>query len=56
MDAKFRSLSKQAADCQRHIYRINNVDSINVHEEVANLIRNDVRQLERDIQVSTNLE
>ncbi|KAI8332478.1 Sec20-domain-containing protein [Chlamydoabsidia padenii] len=50
MDDKFRSLSKQAADCQRHIYRINNVDSLGVYEEVASLIRNDIRQLEQDIQ------
>ncbi|ORZ23589.1 Sec20-domain-containing protein [Absidia repens] len=50
MDAKFRSLSKQAADCQRLIYRINNVDSLAVQEEVASLIRNDVRRLEKDIQ------
>ncbi|CAO3591412.1 unnamed protein product [Absidia cylindrospora] len=50
MDAKFQSLSKQAADCQRLLYRINNVESLAVQEEVSNLIRNAVRRLEQDIQ------
>ncbi|KAI8092827.1 Sec20-domain-containing protein [Halteromyces radiatus] len=50
MDAKFRSLSKQAADCQRHIYKLNNVDSLTVQEEVASLLKSDIRQLEQNIQ------
>ncbi|CAO3644851.1 unnamed protein product [Cunninghamella blakesleeana] len=50
MDIKFRSLSKQAADCQRFIQRLNNVDSISIQEEIAGLIRNEIRRLEKDIE------
>ncbi|KAI9307290.1 Sec20-domain-containing protein [Cunninghamella echinulata] len=50
MDIKFRSLSKQAADCQRYIQRLNNIDSISIQEEIASLIRNEIRRLEKDIE------
>lgn len=50
-DNKFRSLSKRAADCQRHIGRLHQVDSLRVREEVAALIRAELREYENEIKV-----
>ncbi|KAI7884567.1 Sec20-domain-containing protein [Lichtheimia hyalospora FSU 10163] len=48
-EAKFRSLSKRAAECQRQIGRLSNVDSNRTREETAAQIRSDLRQLDQDI-------
>lgn len=50
-EAKFRSLSKRAAECQRQIGRLSNVDSVRIREETAAQIRSDLRQLDQDIKV-----
>lgn len=50
-EAKFRSLSKRAAECQRQIGRLSNVDSLRIREETAAQIRSDLRQLDQDIKV-----
>ncbi|ORX54945.1 Sec20-domain-containing protein [Hesseltinella vesiculosa] len=50
MDAEFRSLSKQAADCQRSIQRLGTVDSIKAHEDLSQTIRNNIRALANAIE------
>ncbi|RCH94669.1 hypothetical protein CU098_005119 [Rhizopus stolonifer] len=50
IETKFRSLSRLAAECQRQIERLNQVDSITVQKEVAELIKSSIRCLEQDIQ------
>lgn len=51
LETKFRGLSKRAAECQRHIGRLSVVDSLRLREEVASLVRSDLRTLENDIKV-----
>jgi protein transport protein SEC20 len=53
IEAKFRSLSRLAAECQRQIERLYHVDSITVQKEVAELIRSSIRTLEQDIEVKS---
>ncbi|KAI9313280.1 Sec20-domain-containing protein [Dichotomocladium elegans] len=48
-DAKFRALSKRAAECQRQIARLSVVDSIRLREETASQIRDNLREIEQDI-------
>ncbi|KAI8071086.1 Sec20-domain-containing protein [Gongronella butleri] len=50
MDAKFRSLSKQAADCQRYVQRLTAADTLKTHEELAQVIRYQIRSLANDIE------
>lgn len=52
IETNFRSLSRLTAECQRQIERLHHVDSITVHKEVSELIKNSLRSLEEDIQVS----
>ncbi|ORY97898.1 Sec20-domain-containing protein [Syncephalastrum racemosum] len=49
LDSQFRTLHRRAADCERHIHRLDRVDSHRLREEVASLIRTDLRSLEDDI-------
>lgn len=51
IETKFRSLSRLAAECQRQVERLYQVDSSTVHKEVSELIKNNIRSLEEDIQV-----
>ncbi|KAG0167159.1 hypothetical protein DFQ28_006240 [Apophysomyces sp. BC1034] len=55
IEARFRTLSKLAAECQRHIDRLGKVDSITLQQEVAALIRDDIRRLEVDVQAIKQL-
>ncbi|KAG1057061.1 hypothetical protein G6F43_001085 [Rhizopus delemar] len=49
IDSKFRSLNKLTAECQRHIERLDHVDSMTLQKEVLDLIKSDLRCLEQEI-------
>lgn len=51
IEINFRSLSRSAAECQRHIERLQYVDSMTVHKELSELIRSDIRNLQQDTAV-----
>ena len=53
VEAKFRSLNKRTAECQRHVKKLEQIDSIRAREDVANQIRTELQQLEADIKVFT---
>ncbi|KAI9275681.1 Sec20-domain-containing protein [Phascolomyces articulosus] len=55
VETKFRSLNKRAAECQRHIGKLDSVDSTQTREDIANHIRSDLRQLETDIKAIREL-
>ncbi|KAG1445025.1 hypothetical protein G6F56_010061 [Rhizopus delemar] len=49
IDSKFRSLNRLTAECQRHIERLDRVDSLTLQKEVSDLIKSDLRSLEQEI-------
>lgn len=51
IDSKFRSLNRLTAECQRHIERLDRVDSLTLQKEVSDLIKSDLRSLEQEIAV-----
>ncbi|KAF7722933.1 hypothetical protein EC973_002565 [Apophysomyces ossiformis] len=55
LETRFRTLSRLAAECQRHIDRLEKVDSITIQQEVAALIRDDIRRFEADVQAIKQL-
>ncbi|KAI8378982.1 Sec20-domain-containing protein [Blakeslea trispora] len=55
VETSFRSLSRLAAECQRQIERLDQVDSITVQKEVADLIKSTLRRLEQDIEAVKHL-
>ncbi|KAI8388820.1 Sec20-domain-containing protein [Radiomyces spectabilis] len=55
IDTQFRSLSKLAAECQRHIQRLDLVDSVTVQKELTALLHSDLHVFDQDIQAIKQL-
>jgi hypothetical protein len=54
VETNFRSLSRSTAECQRHIERLQYVDSTTVQKEISELIRFDMRNLQQDVAVNNS--
>jgi hypothetical protein len=55
VETNFRSLSRSTAECQRHIERLQYVDSTTVQKEISELIRFDMRNLQQDVAVNNSI-
>ncbi|KAI8137242.1 Sec20-domain-containing protein [Fennellomyces sp. T-0311] len=55
VETKFRSLNKRAAECQRHVEKLDQIDSVRARHDVASQIKSDLQQLEADIKAIREL-